>query len=332
MFLLKCARQQQGTDWCGYYVCDYLHIMTPCGKTTDEDMRVRPNRSLVHFHNCTNAHTTPAPLITAGSKWSSPLVLGGVGFKSLVMKGAITAGSQPGSVDPVTKQKKNCPRRCFASPRRCAACSTPTAACSHAEEEGRRGCGGEGPCAVRCGHGRGRTNPRAEHPRAELHAGPRPPARGSGRRRSSTRAPASGSRSRAPAAGRRRAPPAAVELPRTPAVELPQSSHGSRSAVCGSGPPVVELPCRACAGRGRAPARGPPRHWAEKGGERRGSGAVAPWREGSCAVGAAVGRRKGRGVNKRGSLGGEEELSGRRRSERDEKNLREMSEREEEKN
>jgi len=37
-------------------------------------------------------------------------------------------------------------------------------------------------------------------------------------------------------------------------------------------------------------------------------------------------------VNKRGSLGGEEELSGRRRSERDEKNLREMSEREEEKN
>ena len=30
-------------------------------------------------------------------------------------------------------------------------------------------------------------------------------------------------------------------------------------------------------------------------------------------------RRKGRGVNKRGSLGGEEELSGRRRSERDEK-------------
>ena len=95
MFLLKCARQQQGTDWCGYYVCDYLHIMTPCGKATDEDMRVRPNRSLVHFHNCTNAHTTLAPLITASSKWSSPPVLGGVGFKSLVMKGAITAGSQP---------------------------------------------------------------------------------------------------------------------------------------------------------------------------------------------------------------------------------------------
>ena len=63
----------------------------------------------------------------------------------------------------------------------------------------------------------------------------------------------------------------------------------------------------------------------------RGSGAVAPWQEGSCVVGAAVGRRKGRGVNKRGSLGGKEELSG-RRSERDEKNLREMSEREEEKN
>ncbi|KAG2561351.1 hypothetical protein PVAP13_8KG201701 [Panicum virgatum] len=32
-----CARQQQGTDWCRYYVCDYLHIMTPCGKVTDED-------------------------------------------------------------------------------------------------------------------------------------------------------------------------------------------------------------------------------------------------------------------------------------------------------
>ncbi|KAG2570435.1 hypothetical protein PVAP13_7KG021263 [Panicum virgatum] len=51
-----CARQQQGTGWCGYYVCDYLHIMTPCGKATDEDTRVRPNRSLVYFHNCTNAH------------------------------------------------------------------------------------------------------------------------------------------------------------------------------------------------------------------------------------------------------------------------------------
>jgi hypothetical protein len=36
-------------------------------------------------------------------------------------------------------------------------------------------------------------------------------------------------------------------------------------------------------------------------------------------------------VNKRRSLGGKEELSG-RRSERDEKNIREMSEREEEKN
>ena len=56
LFLLKCARQQQGTDWCGYYICGYLHIMTPCGKPTTEDMRVRPNRSLVHFHNYTNAH------------------------------------------------------------------------------------------------------------------------------------------------------------------------------------------------------------------------------------------------------------------------------------
>ena len=52
----------------------------------------------------------------------------------------------------------------------------------------------------------------------------------------------------------------------------------------------------------------------------------------ACAVGAAVGWREGRGEKKRGSLGGEEELSGRRSSERDEKNLREMSEREEEKN
>ena len=56
LFLLKCARQQQGTDWCGYYVCDYLHIMTPCGKTTDEEMRVRPNCWLVYFHNYTNTH------------------------------------------------------------------------------------------------------------------------------------------------------------------------------------------------------------------------------------------------------------------------------------
>ena len=230
-----------------------LHIMTPCGKATDEDMRVRPNRSLVHFHNCTNAHTTPAPLITAGSKWSSPLVLGGVGFKSLVMKGAITAGSQPGSVDPVTKQKKNCPRRCFASPRRCAACSTPTAACSHAEEEGRRGCGGEGPCAVRCGRGRGRTNPSAEHPRAELHAGPRPPARGSGRRRSSTRAPASSSRGRAPAVARSRAPAVGRRptVGRRPAVELPRSSRGGPAS---SSPGGGRAPTDAC---GRAPAELP---------------------------------------------------------------------------
>ena len=56
LFLLKCARQQQGTNWCGYYACDYLHIMTPWGKATDEDTRVHTNRSLVHFHICTNAH------------------------------------------------------------------------------------------------------------------------------------------------------------------------------------------------------------------------------------------------------------------------------------
>ena len=46
---------------------------------------------------------------------------------------------------------------------------------------------------------------------------------------------------------------------------------------------------------------------------------------GSDETSARVARREG------GSLGGKEELSG-RRSERDEKNLREMSEREEEKN
>ena len=55
LFLLKCARQKQGTDWCGYYVCDLLHIMTPCGKPTTEDLRVRTNRSQVHFPNYTNA-------------------------------------------------------------------------------------------------------------------------------------------------------------------------------------------------------------------------------------------------------------------------------------
>ena len=33
----------------GVYVCDFLHIMTPCGKPTTEDIRVRTNRSLVHF-------------------------------------------------------------------------------------------------------------------------------------------------------------------------------------------------------------------------------------------------------------------------------------------
>ena len=32
--------------------------------------------------------------ITTGSKWLSPLVWGGVGFKSIVMGGAITAGSK----------------------------------------------------------------------------------------------------------------------------------------------------------------------------------------------------------------------------------------------
>ena len=76
LFLLKCARQQQGTDWCGYYVCDYLHIMTPCGKATDEETRVRPNRSLVYFHNCTNAHdVNPFFLNDRCLKWGMNVTL-----------------------------------------------------------------------------------------------------------------------------------------------------------------------------------------------------------------------------------------------------------------
>jgi len=38
--------------------------------------------------------------ITAGSKWLSPPVLGGVGFNSLVIDGAITAGFKPDGDSP----------------------------------------------------------------------------------------------------------------------------------------------------------------------------------------------------------------------------------------
>ena len=55
LFLLKCARQKQWTDWCGYYVCEFMHLLTPCGMSTMEDLRVHTNRSQVHFPNYTNA-------------------------------------------------------------------------------------------------------------------------------------------------------------------------------------------------------------------------------------------------------------------------------------
>lgn len=60
------------------------------------------NESVAYFP----AATTPAPLITAGSKWPSPPVLRGVGFNSTVIRRAITAGSTTGGVEPVPKQKK----------------------------------------------------------------------------------------------------------------------------------------------------------------------------------------------------------------------------------
>jgi len=49
LFLLKCARQRQGTDWCGYYVCEFLHLLTPCGRSTMKTQRVCTNRSQVRF-------------------------------------------------------------------------------------------------------------------------------------------------------------------------------------------------------------------------------------------------------------------------------------------
>ena len=60
------------------------------------------NESVAYFP----AATTPAPLITAGSKWPSPPVLRGVGFNSTVIRRAITAGYTTGGVEPVPKQKK----------------------------------------------------------------------------------------------------------------------------------------------------------------------------------------------------------------------------------
>ena len=63
------------------------------------------NESVAYFP----AATTPAPLITAGSKWPSPPVLRGVGFNSTVIRRAITAGSTTGGVEPVPKQKKSPP-------------------------------------------------------------------------------------------------------------------------------------------------------------------------------------------------------------------------------
>ena len=76
MFLFKCARQKQRTDWCRYYVCDFLHIMTPCGKPTTEDLRVRTNHSLVHFHNYTNTHdVNPFFLNDRCLKWGMNVTL-----------------------------------------------------------------------------------------------------------------------------------------------------------------------------------------------------------------------------------------------------------------
>jgi len=139
--------------------------------------------------------TTPAPLITAGLKWSSPPVLSGVGFKSLVMKGAITAGSQPdGDVPkpspPVQQPAVLTPSRNkkkivhAAAPLHLPHAAAPLAPRPPPLAPMPRKKGGEGAAG------------KARAPSAvELHAGSLPLARGSGRRRSSTRMPASGSRS-----------------------------------------------------------------------------------------------------------------------------------------
>ncbi|KAG2562151.1 hypothetical protein PVAP13_8KG248609 [Panicum virgatum] len=34
------ARQQQGIDWYGYYICDYIHGLVKCEKDTTEDCRI----------------------------------------------------------------------------------------------------------------------------------------------------------------------------------------------------------------------------------------------------------------------------------------------------
>jgi len=54
LFLLQCARQQKGTDWCGYYICDYTHGLAECGKETSEEARVCPYRSQLRSINYTN--------------------------------------------------------------------------------------------------------------------------------------------------------------------------------------------------------------------------------------------------------------------------------------
>jgi hypothetical protein len=49
-------------------------------------------------------YITPAPSITAGSNEPSLLVLGGVGFNSMGMGRAITAGFRPSGVAPSQKK------------------------------------------------------------------------------------------------------------------------------------------------------------------------------------------------------------------------------------
>ena len=203
--------------------------------------------------------TTPAPLITAGLKWSSPPVLGGVGFKSLVMKGAITAGSQPDG--DVPKPSPPVQQPAVLTPSRnkkkivhaAAPLHLPHAAALHLPHAAAPLAPRPPPLAPmpRKKGGEGAAGKARAPSAVELHAGSLPLARGSGRRRSNTRAPASGSRSRAPAVARSRAPAVgrrptvgrrpAVELPRRAGVELPRrrsSSHG-RLRSSSRGAPMV---------------------------------------------------------------------------------------------
>jgi len=43
------VRKEQGNNWCGYYLCELMHALTHCGKTTTEDLRVCPNHSYYVF-------------------------------------------------------------------------------------------------------------------------------------------------------------------------------------------------------------------------------------------------------------------------------------------